>query len=144
MLIRLYRTAIQVPRERATFERQEEIILGAISAFQIDHDSNPAQLFDIVPNYLSMPSLENDNGSFQYRLGEDGNFVLSSEIPTRWFGWPIRRVCRSGPNKNISCSYYFVCGLGRRGQYLIELPSPNNWPKNLFVVNQMNPCVPSE
>ncbi len=123
---------------------QEEIILVAISAFQIDHDLSPAQLFDIVPDYLSISSFENDQFSFQYRQGEDGNFVLSSEIPSHWFSWPTSRVCRSGPIKYISCSYQYVCDLGRRGQFLAESPSPDNLLKNLFVIKQTNPCVLAE
>ena len=140
VLFRSYRTAIQIPRERADFENQEERILAAIVGYQTDYNFSPGHLTDLIPDYLSVSSLENGAWSFQYGRDRHDRFALSSDAPSRWFGWPTRRICRSDPERTVLCSYHYICGYKLGMAYLTDPISPDILRQNLFVVSQRNPC----
>lgn len=141
---RFYRTTIQIPRERADFEKQEADILAAIRTFQADHNVPPERLSDLVPDYLRLSSLEDDNWSFQYGRDDDVRFALSSEVPSYWFGWPARRVCNSESEESVSCSYHYVCGFKMAATYLTDPISPDEAQQKPLAINQTNPCTSSQ
>jgi hypothetical protein len=134
---RIYRTAVVIPR----FEAQEGAILRAINRFHAERGHLPAELSELVPEFLRSTSLKFGDWPFLYRADEDGEAILTTEVPSRWAGRPARRICRSKPGRETVCTYHFICRSKGTVSYLTEPVSSAALQGSWLSLLPNDPCV---
>lgn len=139
LFVGIYGQAIQIPRERAEFEKQEAAILAALDTFQEERGAFPERLSNLAPDYLSSSTFKGNDWSFRYHVEDDGYF-LTSHLPSRWFGWSIEKVCYADSVGDVSCSHHYICRVSKSGYDTEPVPTEDLQQK-AFWVKRENPCV---